>query len=470
MPSNTSLVVLDERLVTQGRPAFKKKMGPSIGMNAAYMAPKVEVLNERKNQASIPEQFFRTAMLEDIPVAPGAEVNCRTFHDFLSSIQEITRGESNYPPIDHVKIKYIPGNDAKLFIEGGGLNVWTAVSIDVRPRGDRVFIAKIPLQLAINVMNSLKESNKTAIVGADNERLLIGPYSIPYLEGAEDLPLHPALLPAEVQAIMPRQAIEEICSSVAWARSRDMSHPSLHGILLDFEPWMDTSGPEPEERVVLTAVGMSGQQTNVLRMPHVQIRLAEGRSQSHVPPTITVPAGFFYYLHAVVDGDFTCIEMGDKQISAVGRDYMAIADAYKLGLTRDDGTAPCLSKWRTINVDYEGYWLLEKDKLGKAVEGAMDVPCGDVVSIGVDQRNTLFMIDSSDGVIRYTQGVMARRCNAPQQVNVRVNSRAFLNAISSCKGELVRLGFHPNINNQQSSPITVMGEDEHFKSIIVPTT
>lgn len=446
---------------------------PKVDLDAT-MRPPVEVIGEEervKKKAPTPEQFFRTALHCEAPSVPGAEICCETFHGFLSAIKQLTpRDSKDGPPIDHVKIKYVPGNNPRIFIEGHGTNIWTAVAINVKPRGKKTFIALLPLRRAISVLNVLRASHKTVVVGADKDRFLIGPYSIPYGGLVEEFESPPTMLGVEGQAILPRAAIEEICSSVAWARSFDLSYPSLHGILLDFEPWTDFDAhPEPLERIVLTAVAMNGYQMNVLRMPQVPIRMVEGGTRS-MPPTITVPAGFFYYLKAVVAKQLTSLEIGEKQIAAAGDDYMIMADVSMVGGARPGGMSEKLSKWRTVDVNYAGYWLVDKDEMISALNGVVEIPFGEKVVMVIDARTEemKLMRSTTTSEMTYTRTLQVRRFKGPPIVDVTVNPRSLLNSVRSCKGGLVRLGFTHDMKSQAAAPITVMGEDENFKSVLMP--
>lgn len=453
----------------------KRKVPVTIRMSDAVMRPSVELISEerkaRAEQAKIkppiPRHIFNTATNNEVPRLAGAEASCETMHGFLSAVEDLG-SNGDHAPIDSVKIKYVPGKEAKLFIEGHGSNVWTAVAMDVKQRGDHLFIAVIPLRRAVNVLSALRESNKTVVVSADDEKLLLGPYSIPYWGKVEGFSVPPTMLSGDVQAKMSRESIEKVCKKVAWARSKDMSYPALHGILLDFEPWEDTSGPEPEVRMVLTAVAMSAHQMNVLRMPEVPVRLTEGRDDSHIPPTITVPCSFFEYLSSVVDDEAASLELGEKQIAAAGRDYMVLAEAYMSGLARSDGTKPKLSEWRTVDVNYEGYWMLEREKFKDAVQESLNLRVGGTIGIEIEPSTGGMVISAGPREMEYRNAIAARSFKGSPHVRVRLNPYALLNALRSCEGDVVRIGFHPNVSSQATAPVTVIGEDGNFKSVLLP--
>lgn len=61
----------------------------------------------------------------------------------------------------------------------------------------------------------------------------------------------------------------------------------------------------------------------------------------------------------------------------------------------------------------------------------------------------------------------ARRADGPAIVDVAIDSKFLLAAVLACKSGLIRLSFSGG-KDQSVSPITIRGEDDQFKAVVMP--
>jgi hypothetical protein len=438
--------------------------------------PRVEVLTEEdmENEEKLrppptPDKFFMTALHTETPQVPGAEIDAKVMRDMLSGLRLIDASEDeSHAPIRYVKIKYAPdeNKEARLFIEASGNNVWSAVALDVKARGLKGFVATIPLERTLAVLNLLADGHDKVVIGAGSDKFMVGPYSIPYGPLPEQMPLPPVMMDIDAQAVMPTECLNNICDAVAWARSFDLNHPALHGILLDFEMWTDSV--TGEEMPILTAVGMNRFQMNILHLPPTMVRIKQGRPSSFEPETITVPVGFFRHLRALDDEGSASLEIGSKQIAAAGRDYMVIANAATTGLSDPSGMHGNLSNWRNADPGYTQHWVVDRSVMVEALEESLAVPDENWVEIEIQHANIMRLW--CDGEIDYERNIKVQRVLGPRVEGVRINKEALLQALKSCKSASVKLGFSPELSKQSSKPMTLEDESIHYKSVIMPMT
>ena len=465
----------NEIIVTRVRPPEKVRRRSRVRRGIdAEPRPRVEVLTEEdlKNEEKLkppptPEHFFMTALHTEIPQVPGAEIDAAVMHGMLAAMAIIEESElGNHPPLQVVKLKFVPeeNKESRLFIEASGKTVWSAVALDVKKKGGTGFLATVPIKRALAVLNLLKSSHDKVVIGAGDDALLIGPYRIPYGPSPDKMPPPPVMLDVDAQAVMPTECLSNICDAVAWARSFDLNHPALHGILMDFDLWTDeVTG---ESMPVITVVGMNKFQMNILHLPPAMVRIKQGRPSSFEPETITVPVGFFQHLRALEDEGSASLEIGSRQIAAAGRDYMIIANVSTTGLNDPRGLHGNLSNWRNADPGYTEYWIVDRDVMIGAVEEAMAVPDKDWVELEIQHANIMRM--SCDGEIGYERNIRVQRVLGPRVEGIRINKEALLQALKSCKSASVKLGFSPELSKQSSKAMTLEDESIHYKSVIMP--
>jgi DNA polymerase III sliding clamp (beta) subunit (PCNA family) len=269
-----------------------------------------------------------------------------------------------------------------------------------------------------------------------------------------DFPGRPLLRPWEARAVVPAFYFDEVCGRILTASSKDPTRPSLHGVLLDFTM-------APDRTVTCVAVGSDGCRMHILNLPQMKIQ-----PRGHVtPPSVVVHEHFFRYLQTVANREWTALEISEHQISARGEDYQAVATATMKGETALRG----LENWRSVNVDHRGYWAVDHKELERVLRKIVD-------SDDLDEKIDLFIDASKDQLVispykdrgrQGGEGVSIRRFDGPAMVDVQINANFLLAGAAACKSGLIRLGFAA-AKDQKSAPVTIRGEDDQFKAIVMP--
>lgn len=415
-----------------------------------------------KPKAALNPEFMRRAPIVYPPLAPGATVNCESLLGFLTAIEMILPPQSNYPILSSAKLVYHQDGD-RLYLEAGSHAVWTLVAIKAQPTiGNRGYTVVLPVQRARNVLTALRDLYPSVVVGVDELGVCLGPNTVPFGGPIEDFPAQPVMDEWLARAAMPASYFREICSRVIVARSHEFTDPVLHGVLLDFEHHVI----DGVQRVLCTAVATDGARIHILRLPQMIIEV----KQTHVralPPTTTVPVGFFQYMREVIQHEWAAVEFCKEEVIAKGEDFVVVAQTSPSGRSAFKE----LTNWRKTNAEWPGYWLASCEKLEQLLRLARLNDTTDEVSIEINARHERMILQSSNGEgDNFKQTIQVRCFEGPAVVNVRVSIQYLLDALGACLGGLVRLAFTRDIKDQPTSPIVIRGESEQFKAIIMPLT
>lgn len=456
VPVSTALATVEQPPVVQ------------IEEEDAIPRPAVEVVTDEekrhdeqvRKKAAPPDTFFTSAAQRAEPRFPGAEVNSAALLGFLAAAEVIVSTNQDHPVLSSVKMTYQPGDPARLFLEAAGVNVWAVVAMGAVGQADRGFSAMVPLQHAKNAVNAIKLNYQSVSIGLNENRVCLGPNMIPYGGKVDEFPSQPVVRDFEARAAMPAFYFEEICTRVipACCRSTDPLNEGLKGVAIDFE-YVEYKG---HVRILCTAVATDGGRMHVLRLPRM---LVEPKSAEMLPPAVTVPDGFFRYLRAVANREWTAVEIGEEQISGRGEDYLAIAKATMRGKVARKG----VENWREVDVNYEGHWAVDRKELERVAQAAADTCADGAVRLRIDSlRNHLELCSRGADGQKFKETVGARRFDGPPGVEVLVNGQFLLQAINACQSGLLRFGFTEDLEAQRVSPIVIRGEDEQFKAIVMP--
>jgi DNA polymerase III sliding clamp (beta) subunit (PCNA family) len=449
VPKTTALEIVP-------RPAKKAK----IEEVDAIPHREVEVVSkeEEKHQRQLEKKakkpatcFTSSAAVSDRQII-GAEVDSEALFGFLSAAERVVPADKSQPILSSIKLSYEQGAE-RMFIEAASTNIWTAIALKAQPRGDRGFEVMVPARHARNAVNTMRDSFRTVSVGVNDGGFWIGQHCIPSGGRVSDFPPRPLLRQWEARAVVPAFYFEEICSRVLTVSSKDPTKPGLHGVLLDFAVARDRT-------VTCTAVGSDGVRMHILELPQMKIQTRGNAS----PPGLMIGEQFFRYLRAVANREWTALELSETQACARGEDYQAVTVAVMKGATSTRG----LESWRSVNVDHPGYWAVDRKELERIMKKAKDEGSDEKVDIRFDamhEQLDLWFYNQESRKVKETIG--ARRFGGPAAVDVPVNVNFLLAASAACKSGLIRLGFAAT-KEQGRSPVTIRGEDDQFKAIVMP--
>jgi hypothetical protein len=428
-----------------------------LDLEDAVPRPKVEVVSEQEKRheeqlrpkAEPPEAFFKNAPIIKEPLAPGVTVPRKTLEGFLAAFEEITQHGTAYPIMANAKVTTSVDPAQKVFVEAASPNVWAVVAIKTSQEIEAGFSVMLPIGRSKNVLAAIPEYENITL-GVTDEGVCLGPNIVPFGGRVEDFPARPLVREAAARAGMPAFYLKEICERVLCAKSADSAEIGLQGVLLDFEP-CEIDG---EVRVLCTAVATDGARMHILRLPQMPI---ESAAPSALPPTVTVPGHFFRYLLAIVNREWSAVEIAEEQIHARGEDYLVVAKATMSGKTSMKG----LSSWRTVNIEHPGFWIVDRQVLEQIVEAA---PSDDLLLRFDAIRKRVEA--SSQG--NYRASVTARHHSGAPVADVLVDKALLLDAIVACNTGLIRMSFAYEPAEQRKSPIIIRGEDEQFKALLMP--
>ena len=446
-------------LVAPKRPRKKAK----LDLADAIPRPEVEVITateERQakqveKRAPKPTKCFESERALSDRLVLGIELDAEVLFGFLAAVEKITPADKAYPILSSVRLTHEVG-DAKLVIEAASNALWTAVAVTGVPHGDVGFSVMAPALQAKNVVNLMRQDFKTLPLGISDGGLWIGAHRLAYGGKPEDFPSRPLLRPWEARAAVPAFYFDEICSRVLTAASVDPTKQGLHGVLLDFSLAEDRS-------VICTAVGSDGGRMHILELPRMKIQ-ARGAA---TPPSVMIGEQFFRYLRTVANREWTALEVSETQANAYGTDYQAVAEVTLKG----NAATPGLMKWRSANVEHRGCWAVDRHELERLLKLALAPGADTGIDVHLDATSEQLTVMSYDQGHRHAlPSIGARRFDGPVTVKVHVNGQFLLEAVLACKTGLVQLGFAQTPELQRTSPVTIRGEEDLFKAVVMPLT
>jgi len=405
-----------------------------------------------KRKAKPPTDCFVSSSSATDRRVVGVEIDSEVLFGFLSAAEKAIPSTKALPFLSNVRLGYEPDSD-RMTVEAASTSLWTAVAVGVAKPGGAGFSAIVPARRARSAANAMRQNFKTVPVGVSDGRFWIGKHCMPQTADQAIFPSRPLIRAWEARAVVPAFYFEEICNRVMAATSKDPTRPGLHGVLFDFS--LDAN-----RTVVCTAVGTDGVRLHILELPQMKVQ----PRGSVLPPGIVVGEQFFRYLRTVANREWTAIEISETQIVARGADYQAVADATMKGATGTQG----LENWRSVNAGHRGHWSVDRLELERVLK-KLDGGEGDTrIELAVDVlRDELSITSAGPSGRRFKESIGARRFDGPASVNVAIDASFLLTAVLACKSGLIRLGFAPT-KDQATSPVTIRGEDEQFKAIVMP--
>jgi hypothetical protein len=346
--------------------------------------------------------------------------------------------------LSSVKLTFKPAGEeiSKLYIETSNAAMWALVSMEAMG-GDQDFAVVMPLQRAINILKYLRGECKRVLIGLDDQQVHLGPLSMPFGGSVHDFPPRAALHTVEARAVVPAYYLEEVCNRLAPVLGTDVGSSSSSGIHVDFAQQ--------------AAVASDGSRFHILRLPRMGV---ESRLTRVLPPAITVAPEFFAFLTAVVDRDWTAMQINANQIAASGEDYAVIARCAMGDYER----------WKTMIRHYQGHWVFDRAALQEKLTEAMGVvDDGATLRIRLDAGRDYGILSATAGEGEFQEFITAKRYDSsPAVVNARVGLHELWEAVDLCHGGLVRLAFD-NTPGMHREPVIVQGEDNDFMAIL-PTS
>jgi len=435
------------------RPAKKAKIveADAIPVREVEVVSDVDKRHGEQTQkkAKKPTSFF-TEPTDSRPVA-GATADSESLFGFLSAAERIVPNNKSTPILSSVKLSLAAGA-SRLFVEAASTALWSVVALEVKPNTADGFTVMVPAKPAKNAASAARKSPGTAI-GVSDGGFWIGGHCMPNGGKVEDFPGRPLLRSWEARAVVPAFYFEEVCARILSASSKDPTKPSFHGVLFDFSL-------DADRRPICTAVGSDGSRLHLLELPQMKIQ-PRGRQ---IPPSVMVPEQFFRYLSTVANREWTALEISETQVNARGEDYQVVADVVMKGATSTKG----LENWRAVNVDHRGYWSADRKELEKALRSVVAAGHKDRVEIRIDSiKEQLSIVSETEEGRKSAIGVGVKRFDGPTSVDVPIDANFLLAAVVASRGGLVRLGF-ALMKEQGSSPMTIRGEDDQFKAIVMP--
>lgn len=461
-----SLPALGRRLVFLGirevKGRFMSNKTTSISLaRGGIPSEEVEVVDELESRlieqtsskARVPEEFFKESH-RGSPGFSGAEVDTEEFAGFLAAAQTITEH------LTSVKITY-RGSD-RLYVEVSSNGLWGLVAIKSEQNPGVEFEEVISLKRIASIAKRATLRHRRIIIGVLREMMSIGPVMIPII-GKRDFPPAPALRDWESRATIPANYFKEILQRVTPAQSEGIETPSLRAVLLDHS----VAKIEGEHRVLCTAIATDGVRLHALKLPGM---LTVQTKTSRIPPSVVLPERYFKYLSAVANRQWTGLEFSEGQVLARGKDYIAVAKTTMRG-----SSYRSIEDWKDIYVEYDGYWAVDKSEFSRIINGAASFKLDGIseIRLGVDSIQDVLnisLIPSNSLASELKDSISAKRFNGPPTTNATVKIKHLVEAVSACNGGLIRLGFSSDVSNQSSSAITVQGEDELFRAVIMPVT
>lgn len=465
---NVELVQVPGELARPARPR------PRFYLTSAETIPHrvVEVVTEEElryeeqlePKAELPEDFIGKAPRVGPPIAPGFEVNLETLLGFLEAMGQILPSKSSYPMLSSVKVWRPPTEElgpGTLYLEGGSHSVWTLVAIKGEVMVEKGFTAMLPVRRAANVLRALQDDCSKVVLGVDANGICIGPYTVPFAGDIDDFPMRPTPKEWIARAAMPAPYFKEVCDRVLLVRNEDLADAALHGVLFDFE-FAELDGRQVP---VCTVVASDGRRIHILRLPQMMMDVKQVRLRA-LPPTCIVSAGFFTYMREVIQHEWAALEFSADQITARGEDFMVIAHA-----PAESKTSSLLAGWRRFDREWQGHWLVSKEKLDQVLLYAMLGGTAEICRLQVNAAQQALTVSSeNDAGDPYKETIPTRAANGAPVVDAMFNIRYLRDAVAATRGGLVRLSFDRDTRTQGTSPLVVRGEDEQFKAIIMPVT
>jgi len=439
-------------LVTRPQKKAKITESDAIPVREVEVVSDVEKRHDAqtKKKAKKPEAFFTAA--SSVRQVAGAVVDGEVLFGFLSAADKVVPANKSMPILSSVKLSMEPASD-KLFIEAASASLWTVVAMKASSNSPDGFSAMVPARLARNASNAARHGKKETALGVSEGGFWIGEHCMPSGGKVQDFPPRPLTRAWEARAVVPAFYFEEICARILSASSKDPTKIGFGGVLLDFS--LDLA-----RNLTCTAVGSDGSRLHLLELPQMKIQ-PRGKQ---TPPGLMIPEQFFRYLRTVANREWTALEISETQVSARGEDYQAVADSVMKGVTGTKG----LENWRAVNVDHRGHWAVDRKELEGVLRKVIDAGHKDEIEIRIDSIKEQMRIVSRDSDQRESTATTgARRFDGPTSVDVAVDVNFLLAAVVACRGGLVRLGF-ASAKEQGSSPMTIRGEDDQFKAIVMP--
>jgi DNA polymerase III sliding clamp (beta) subunit (PCNA family) len=464
MATSNALVHVRSDDIAPPTPTVEKRV--HIEESDAVPRPAVEVVTEEelrhqeqvKAKAKAPETFFERAP-EGVPEFPGADVNSETLLGFLAAAEQMVSTNRTHPILSSVKVTYRAGESSKLYIEASGTDLWSVVAVDATSSSSTGFVTMMPLRHAKNAVNAIRLNYKTVTIGMNEDKLCLGPTMVPYGGKIDDFPPQPVLRDWDARAAVPAFYFEEICGRVlpAQSRSTDPTESELRGVLLDFA----VHEVEGQKKILCTAIATDGGRMHVLRLPRIQV---QGKVDGVMPPAVLVQDKFFRYMRAVANREWTAFEISEEQVTGRGEDYLAVAKATMRGKS-----GKSVANWRSIDVEHPGAWMVDRKDLERISRAALEASANDEVRLRIDALlETLELCSWGKEGQKFKDIVPARRFDGPPAVQVRLNGRYLMQAVSACRSGLIRLGFAHDLEEQEYTAVVVRGEDAEFKAIVMP--
>ena len=443
--------------------ARKKEVAPEKDLlEEVHVLPETMVVTEadKRFEAALsltvedPTEFIRGQRRAQPPLVKGARVSVETMLGFLEALSALSKECQSFPSKESVKVSFRPGDEPRVFIEGGVDGIWTAVAIRAESSLKEGFDALLPLERGINVL-STESPGRGVVIGVDKKGFCLGSHSVPFGGKVQDFPSSPAPLAPMAKGALPMSCCQEISSRVARATHPKTLFGNLHSLLLDFDVYELEGGSV----VMGTVVATDGCRMHILQLPRMQMKIENGR----LPPAIRVPPAFFSYLSSVVESKGAVLEFRDDQIVAKGVDFMVRASA-----TVEKQSEPTeVGRWRSANVSYGGYWMIDSTR----IEAMLASAGGEFARIRLDGMYEEMTVSSkaSDGSY-YEEQDSSHVSNfaGATVVNVLLDRKYLLDAIKACSSSQIRMEFEHDTDKQPQSPVVIRGEDEQFRAVVMP--
>lgn len=419
-----------------------------IGPGPAEVPIDPEVLSgaeQKYRKVNMPPESVvtRTPMIKETLVTP-VDVEAKTFWGFLEALGCIASPSPEYPITGGIKMKFYPGDDARLVLEANNQRVWAAASMKASG-GDEAFEAVLPLQRTKNVIKRLSQSYSKITIGLGKDKIHIGNFSFPFYGRADHFPGKPRLDEALLSVSFATTYAKEIPERVfpaASAESEDIYGRGTTGVFIDLQRHV--------------AVGTNSHRMHVLKLPlmHVEIE----KQWKDIPQGVQIPIEVYQYLAAVEDREYTGFRLGRNKIMIGHADFGLITEPQN----------ECFPEWEDATKLWPGSWSVGREVFLDAVKeaslilGAEEEPYIDF-AFDLNGRS-IAVVSASNGGARFERVVEASPSgDLVSFITVRLNAVYALDAIDACRGTTLRLGVARSMDY-----VTFRGDDNNFTGIVMP--
>lgn len=382
---------------------------------------------DQVRDAPTPKSFFRSTVFSDVPVVRGAKVKTEALAGFLSAIELM--GEPG--ELDIFCLIQIDPDEGAVYLEAHVGGMWLVASLSAEVRIDATVRAMFPVRNAVNVLRHVAAYSEYVEVGADEEGVGLGPYTMRVSSAVSEFPSGPVLKPAKVRAAMPSSYPEEILTRLGWL-SRGKLHDLSGSYILEFRE--DFSDPE-NGRYVMRMHGRSRNRMGRLDLSGIVVE-SNATFIGDSPRSVVVSGRFIQALAAVANKQWIGLEFAAGRIYARGEDYGILSSAVEL----DENETLKLREDKPVCDDSDV--VVRRESFKKVLSAAAQA--GLKIRLFV-RRGFLCVsgVQEAGNIGTFEERIQATVCSGyPEDGHVEVVGYDLEAAVAGCGGSTVRIRFN----------------------------